>query len=128
MLNGILWEFPGGISLVVAALSCDPPRVVGIDDQSRADELSVVWTLFPVYTGTLSEVGPSCGTRWSKPASGSFSAGQFCGWNVHVGCWFGRCSCRSMASVVMPPSHRRRGATTVFGQNRHHRSDTGHRQ
>ena len=26
--------------------------------------------------------------------------------------------------VVMPPSHRRRGATTVFGQNRHHRSDT----
>ena len=25
---------------------------------------------------------------------------------------------------VMPPSHRRRGATTVFGQNRHHRSDT----
>ena len=24
----------------------------------------------------------------------------------------------------IPPSHRRRGATTVFGQNRHHRSDT----
>jgi len=22
---------------------------------------------------------------------------------------------------VLPPSHRRRGATTVFGQNRHHR-------
>ena len=27
-------------------------------------------------------------------------------------------------SGSMPPSHRRRGATTVFGQNRHHRSDT----
>ena len=26
--------------------------------------------------------------------------------------------------VRIPPSHRRRGATTVFGQNRHHRSDT----
>ena len=25
---------------------------------------------------------------------------------------------------VIPPSHRRRGATTVFGENRHHRSDT----
>ena len=24
---------------------------------------------------------------------------------------------------LIPPSHRRRGATTVFGQNRHHRSD-----
>ena len=27
-------------------------------------------------------------------------------------------------SFVIPPSHWRRGATTVFGQNRHHRSDT----
>ena len=25
---------------------------------------------------------------------------------------------------LIPPSHRRRGATTVFGRNRHHRSDT----
>ena len=25
---------------------------------------------------------------------------------------------------VIPPSHQRRGATTVFGENRHHRSDT----
>ena len=30
-------------------------------------------------------------------------------------------------SVVIPPSHRRRGATTGFGQNRHHRSDTASR-
>ena len=28
------------------------------------------------------------------------------------------------AYVLIPPSHRRRGATTVFGINRHHRSDT----
>ena len=31
---------------------------------------------------------------------------------------------RADDAKVMPPSHRRRGATTVFGQNRHHRSDT----
>ena len=30
----------------------------------------------------------------------------------------------SVISYLIPPSHRRRGATTVFGQNRHHRSDT----
>ena len=30
-------------------------------------------------------------------------------------------------SVLIPPSHRRRGATTGFGQNRHHRSDTAGR-
>ena len=29
-----------------------------------------------------------------------------------------------VASSFIPPSHRRRGATTVFGENRHHRSDT----
>ena len=37
------------------------------------------------------------------------------------------CACVSMCVFVfvcMPPSHRRRGATTFFGQNRHHRSDT----
>ena len=27
-------------------------------------------------------------------------------------------------TAVLPPSHRRRGATTGFGPNRHHRSDT----
>ena len=27
-------------------------------------------------------------------------------------------------TLLIPPSHRRRGATTVYGQNRHHRSDT----
>ena len=26
--------------------------------------------------------------------------------------------------ILIPPSHRRRGATTVFGLNCHHRSDT----
>ena len=31
---------------------------------------------------------------------------------------------RADMSSLMPPSHRRRGATTVFGENRHHRSDT----
>ena len=30
----------------------------------------------------------------------------------------------SLSTSLMPPSHRRRGATTVFGKNRHHRSDT----
>ena len=29
--------------------------------------------------------------------------------------------------LVIPPSHRRRGATTGFGQNRHHRSGTASR-
>ena len=28
---------------------------------------------------------------------------------------------------LIPPSHRRRGATTGFGENRHHRSDTASR-
>ena len=28
---------------------------------------------------------------------------------------------------LIPPSHRRRGATTGFGQNRHHRGDTARR-
>ena len=33
----------------------------------------------------------------------------------------------SFADDVIPPSHRRRGATTGFGQNRHHRGDTASR-
>ena len=66
MLNGVLWELPGRISLMVAALSCDPHRFVGVDDQSRADELSVVWTLVPVDIRTrspsylLDQVKPTC--------------------------------------------------------------------
>ena len=31
---------------------------------------------------------------------------------------------QNVAARLMPSSHRKRGATTVFGQNRHHRSDT----
>ena len=33
-------------------------------------------------------------------------------------------SLTNMIHIIIPPSHRKRGATTVFGQNRHHRSDT----
>ena len=40
---------------------------------------------------------------------------------------FARCHISSICSrdrrCVIPPSHRRHGATMVFGQNRHHRSD-----
>ena len=52
--------------------------------------------------------------------------GSVCESASGVACSASRWSSASVAShgLLIPSSHRRRGATTVFGQNRHHRSDT----
>ena len=74
---------------------------------------------------------------WSAQRSSSWAAMMKVGWSPecrwlgcrvvdgifvrrHLGAVFGLLS-------LIPPSHRRRGATTGFGQNRHHRSDTASR-
>ena len=38
--------------------------------------------------------------------------------------WLTNRSMVTDVTVIIPPSHRRRGATTVIGENRHHRNDT----
>ena len=98
-----------------------PPCPRGSDfRQTRA-----AWTLIR-GTSSILPVGVSS-TR------SSFRRHPWMDWCCWIGpCWrvcvsvshFAHVADRLGAFYVMPPSHRRRGATTVFGKNRHHRSDT----